>query len=122
MLILADTNIWCRFFREGQKVLTELIKHDFLAIHPLVIGELAVGNLPNREQTLADLQAFHPVRSASYEETHHFIEENQLWGKGLQWNDFAILASVIASDNILLWTENKRLAEIAMQFSVCYTR
>jgi predicted nucleic acid-binding protein len=121
MVILADTNIWCRYFREGQATLSEIIQHDLLAIHPLVIGELAVGNIPNRQQTLADLHTFHPVRSASHEETHHFIEENQLWGKGLQWNDFAILASVIASDNILLWTEDKRLAEIATQFSVCYT-
>jgi predicted nucleic acid-binding protein len=121
MVILADTNIWCRYFREGQATLSEIIQHDFLAIHPLVIGELAVGNIPNRQQTLADLHAFHPVRSATYEETHHLIEDNQLWGKGLQWNDFAILASVIASDNILLWTEDKRLAEIATLFSVCYT-
>lgn len=122
MVILADTNIWCRFFREGQATLSEIIEHDFLAIHPLVIGELAVGNLPNRQQTLSDLHTFHRVRSASDEETHHLIEENQLWGKGLQWNDFSILASVIASENVLLWTEDKRLASVAKQFSVCYTR
>ncbi len=120
MVILADTNIWCRYFREGQQTLSSLIEHDFLAIHPLVIGELAVGNLPSRQQTLIDLHAFHPVEPASFEETHHLIEEHKLWGKGLQWNDLAILASVLASDNILLWTEDKRLAEAATQLSVHY--
>lgn len=60
MVILADTNIWRRFFREGQATLSKIIEHDFLAMHPLVIGELAVGNLPNRQQTLSDLNAFPP--------------------------------------------------------------
>lgn len=120
MLILADTNIWCRYFREGQETLSSLIEYDFLAIHPLVIGELSVGSLPRRQQTLADLRAFHSVRPARFSEVHHLIETNHLWGKGLQWNDLAILASVIASDNILLWTEDKRLAAAAERFNVCY--
>ncbi|MEJ6571855.1 MAG: hypothetical protein QNL39_07710 [Akkermansiaceae bacterium] len=120
MNVLADTNIWCRYFREGQETLSSLIEFDFLAIHPLVIGELSVGNLPSRKQTLIDLNAFHPVRPASFEETHHLIEENKLWGKGLQWDDLAILASVLASDDLLLWTEDKRLAEAASHFGIRY--
>lgn len=120
MVVLADTNIWCRYFREGQSTLSSLIEYDFLAIHPLVIGELSVGNLPNRQQTITDLNALHPVQPASFSEIHHLIEKNQLWGKGLQWNDVAILASVVASENVLLWTEDKRLAEAAGQFHVKY--
>ncbi|MBK1854565.1 hypothetical protein JO972_06320 [Verrucomicrobiaceae bacterium 5K15] len=120
MTVLADTNIWCQYFRDGKPVLTSLIEYDFLSIHPLVIGELSVGNLPQRKQTLIDLRAFPTVRAASYAETHHLIEENQLWGKGLQWNDLAILASVIASEDTLLWTDDKRLATAAEQFGVCY--
>lgn len=120
MVILADTNIWCRYFREGQETLTKLIEYDFLAIHPVVIGELSVGCLPDRERTLKDLHAFHQVRPTSFQETSHLIEKNQLWGKGLQWNDLAILASVVASDNVQLWTEDKRLAEAAGKFSVRY--
>lgn len=120
MTVLADTNIWCRYFREGQPVLSSLIEYDFLSIHPLVIGELAVGNLPVRKQTLVDLHAFPIVQAASFLETHHLIEKNKLWGKGLQWNDLAILASVVASSDTLLWTEDKCLAEAAEHFSVSY--
>ena len=120
MIILADTNIWCRYFREGQDTLTSLIEHDLLTMHPLVIGELSVGNLPCRRQTLLDLQAFPSLRPASFKETHYLIEKNELWGKGLQWHDLAILASVVASDHVLLWTEDKRLAEVAHQFNLRY--
>ena len=120
MIILADTNIWCNYFRHGEPTLSKLIEYDFLAIHPLVIGELSVGNLPSRQQTIKDLHAFHPVRPTSFKETHHLIEENKLWGKGLQWNDLSILASVLTSDDVLLWTADKRLAEVAYHFGVKY--
>lgn len=120
MNVLADTNIWCHFFRQGEPTLSKLIEHDFLTIHPLVIGELSVGTLPSRQQTIKDLRAFPALRPATYQETHHLIEENKLWGKGLQWNDLAILASVVASSDSLLWTADKRLAEAASHFGVIY--
>lgn len=120
MVVLADTSIWCQYFRAGQKNLSALIEHDFLAIHPLVIGELSVGSLPRRKHTLKDLRAFRPVKPASFSETHHLIEQNCLWGMGLQWNDLAILASVVASGDVLLWTDDKRLAAAAERFNVGY--
>lgn len=120
MHVLADTNIWCNYFREGQPTLTSLIEYDFLKIHPLVIGELSVGNLPRRKQTIKDLTTLPALRSASFLETQAMLEENGLWGKGLQWNDLLILASVVSSPDTLLWTEDKRLAEAAEIFSVSY--
>ena len=121
MNVLADTNIWCLFFRSGQSTLSSLIERDFLSTHLLVIGELSVGNLPNRKQTLLDFNAFPSVRPASFKETQHFIENNKLYGKGLQWNDLNILASVVASSDTLLWTEDKRLASMAEHFDIAYT-
>jgi predicted nucleic acid-binding protein len=118
--ILADTNIWCKYFRYGNPILSKLIEYDFLAIHPLVIGELAVGNLKDREQTIHDLRAFQMVNPASDEETHFLLKRHALWGKGIQWNDLLILASVIASPGTLLWTNDQRLSEIARHFSVSY--
>ncbi|MDC0088100.1 type II toxin-antitoxin system VapC family toxin [Akkermansiaceae bacterium] len=121
MHVLADTNIWCKYFRDGQPTLSSLIKYDFLKIHPLVIGELSVGNLPRRKQTILDLATFPTLREASFQETHILLESNNLWGKGLQWNDLLILASVVSSPDTLLWTEDKRLAEAAESFSVRYS-
>ncbi|MGB0992479.1 MAG: type II toxin-antitoxin system VapC family toxin [Akkermansiaceae bacterium] len=121
MLILADTNIWCNYFRSGDDTLSQLIEFDFLTTHPLVIGELAVGNLPKRKQTIVDLHTLPRVKSASYKETFYLLEENKLWGKGLQWNDLLILAAVVTSPDTLLWTRDKRLAAAAAEFSVSYS-
>lgn len=51
MHVLADTNVWCDYFRDGEPGLNALLEYDFLAIHPLVIGKLSVGCLPNRLRT-----------------------------------------------------------------------
>lgn len=120
MNILADTNIWCHYFRYGEPTLTSLIEYDFLAIHPLVIGELSMGTLPKRQQTIKDLHAFPRLRPTSYKEIHVLLEEHTLWGKGHQWNDLAILASVLTTPGTLLWTKDKRLAETANILSVNY--
>jgi predicted nucleic acid-binding protein len=85
-----------------------------------VIGELAVVNLKEREQTIHDLQTFQIIRPANDEETHFLLSNHALWGRGIQWNDLLILASVIASPGTQLWTDDIRLAEIAHCFSVCY--
>ena len=121
MNILADTNIWCHYFRSGEPTLSSLIEYDFLTMHPLVIGELSVGNLPSRGQTLTDLNAFPCLQPASFEETHLLLEKHKLWGKGLQWNDLLILASVITTPGTLLWTQDKRLAKVAERLSVSYS-
>jgi predicted nucleic acid-binding protein len=120
MQVLADTNIWCDYFRSGEPTLSSLLEFDLLAIHPLVIGELSVGTLPQRPHTIADLRSLPTISSATEEETHFLLEEHRLWGKGLQWNDLLILASVITSPDTLLWTKDKRLAQFASNFSVHY--
>ena len=120
MTVLADTNIWVGFFREGNAVLEDLLESGFLSIHQLVIGELAMGCLPERRRTLRDFGALPKTRRASWLEAFTLLEENELWGKGLQWNDLEILASVILSPGTLLWTRDRRLAEAAARMKVSF--
>lgn len=120
MNILADTNIWCDYFRQGNETLSSLLEYDFLVIHPLVIGELCVGNLPHRQRTVKDLMTLPTLQETSYQETHTLLESHELWGKGIQWNDLVILASALTSPGTLLWTQDKRLSRIAADFSIQY--
>ena len=56
-MILVDTSIWVRHLREGDPVLTACLNAEEALGHPLVIGELAMGNLRRRDTVLGGLAA-----------------------------------------------------------------
>jgi predicted nucleic acid-binding protein len=120
MTVLADTNIWCDHFRHRNSLLVEMLHYDFLVIHEVVIGELAVGGLTHRKQTMIDLREIPRLPLASFSETLHLIEERSLWGKGVQWNDFLLLASVILAGDSKLFTNDHRLQKLARELGVSY--
>ena len=49
-LVLVDTSIWVEHLRYGNNRLIELLDEERVLIHPFVFGELACGNIRNRER------------------------------------------------------------------------
>ncbi|MEM9080699.1 MAG: type II toxin-antitoxin system VapC family toxin [Verrucomicrobiota bacterium] len=119
MNVLVDTNVWVGFFRYGNPLLESLLEDGEVASHPIVIGELAMGNLPKRRKFLSDLMKLERPKTVSWNEIFHMVEDRNLWGRGIQWNDAAILASAILS-NLPLWTLDKRLAAAAREAGVAW--
>jgi predicted nucleic acid-binding protein len=120
MAVLVDTNLWIKHFRQGNELLSALLEDNEVLCHPVVIGELAMGNLPRRGQTIKDFESLAQPKQASWAETRHFVETRQLYGKGLQWNDMILLASCVVS-RVPLWTLDRRLAEAAGEIGVAYS-
>jgi predicted nucleic acid-binding protein len=54
-VILVDTSIWVDHLRSGDKRLAALLDGGEVLTHPFVIGELALGNLRQRDAFLPDL-------------------------------------------------------------------
>jgi predicted nucleic acid-binding protein len=119
-VILADTNIWCDFLRKGDPLLDRLLAENQLIMHPLIIAELAMGHLPARSQTLRDLHQLFQLREASREDCLTMLERQQLYGRGIQWNDLQILTAVKLHPGAKLWTRDKRLKVIAEEFGVSF--
>jgi len=115
-MILADSNIWCDFFRQGDPDLENLLGKDRILIHRLIIGELAMGNLPERTQTLRDLCQLTQIQEASWDEAFTLLEHHNLYGRGIQWNDLLILTSVLLRPDVEFWTRDIRLRTIAAEF------
>jgi predicted nucleic acid-binding protein len=64
-LVLVDTSVWVQHFRVSVPELVPMLQQGEVVKHSVVIGELAVGNLRQRPQTLADLTALGRVSEAS---------------------------------------------------------
>lgn len=108
-MILADTSVWIDYLRHGDTQLAGFLNAGQVLIHPLVIGELAVGNLRNRDQILGNLIELPQVITATDAEVMRFIADHALFGIGIGFNDAHLLAAVRLSPGNLLWTHDKRL-------------
>ena len=72
-VILIDTSVWIDHLRSGDRALMQLLNMGQVLTHPFVIGELALGNLRQRQlirDTLVDLPR---AIVASDEEVLRFI-------------------------------------------------
>lgn len=111
---LVDTSVWINHFRTGDKRVIAALEHDSVAIHPWVIGELAVGTIPRRAYTLRDLLLLPTIPEISLEEILVFIQQHGLYGKGLSWVDVQLLASCKVSSCFLM-TDDLALKRVARE-------
>jgi len=111
-MILVDTSVWIDHLRKGDSELASLLNEGVVLCHPFVIGELACGNLKNRDEILSLLAALPAPLVASHEEGLRLVADRKLAGKGLGWIDVHLLASALLS-KCTLWTKDKALGTAA---------
>lgn len=120
-MIIVDTSALINHFRSRHALMTAALIDGQVLIHPFVIGELACGNLPNRNYVLQSLQELVPAPTATHSEVLALIETRQLSGLGIGYIDAHLLASALISKRTKLWTNDKRLAAIATKLNVGYS-
>ena len=113
-MILVDTSVWVEHLRHGLPRLATLLQAGEVLIHPWVIGELACGNLRNRQQVLELLLGLPMATVASDTEVLLLIERELLMGRGIGYIDAHLLASARLS-HCRLWTQDRRLAAVGME-------
>ena len=118
-MILVDTSIWVDHLRKGDSDLASLLQEGLVYCHPFVIGELACGNLKNRQEILTLLGVLPTCETPSHEEALNFLDDHNLSGKGLGWVDLHLLASSLLS-SCQLWTRDKALLATATRLKVAY--
>jgi predicted nucleic acid-binding protein len=117
-VILVDTSIWVDHLRAGDMTLASLLDTGRALAHPFVIGELALGNLRQRDLVLGMLQDLPQARAATDQEVLHFIDQHTLFGRGIGHVDAHLLAAVRLTAGASLWTRDKRLLGIADQMGL----
>ncbi len=108
-MVLVDTSVWISHLRDGNRELADLLNKGDVLCHPLIVGELACGNLTDRSTLISFFQLLPCAMEADHEEALAFIEGNGLMGKGLGYVDIRLAASAVLS-RATLWTLDKKLA------------
>jgi predicted nucleic acid-binding protein len=112
-MILVDTSVWVDHLRGTDAQLAELLTRGAVGMHPMIVGELACGNLRNRTELLGLWRNLPHIVPATDHEALDFLEQNRLMGKGIGWIDIHLLAAVALHGDASLWTRDKRLAGLA---------
>ena len=116
-MVLVDTSIWIDHFKNGNNQLIKLLDNGEVFCHPLIIGELACGNISNRSEIISLLQSLPMLDVVGQEELLFFIEKNQIMGTGLGFVDAHLIATAILA-GIPLWTEDKKLKQVCSLLSI----
>lgn len=116
-MILVDSSVWIDHFKKPSSRLANLLSDEDVLVHPLVVGEIACGNLKNRTEIIALLRALPQSHQADDEEILFFIEHHGLNGRGVGLIDVHLLASCL-TDSCFLWTADKRLKAVAQHLRV----
>lgn len=108
-MILVDTSIWIDHLHAAEPRLIGLLAEDEIGCHQLVIEELALGSIRNRDDVLDLLANLYQFPMATHAEVLHLVEQRRLWGRGLSAIDVRILGAVALVGGGRLWTRDKRL-------------
>jgi predicted nucleic acid-binding protein len=123
-VILVDTAIWIDHLHAVDSSLVELLRDDEAGCHPLVIEELALGSIKQRDVVLDLLTNLQQFSVLTHDEVMELIGtrlgKGPLWGRGLSVVDVSLLGSVLVSGDARLWTRDRRLKEISQEMGVVF--
>ena len=117
-MILVDTSVWVEHLRSASAILSALLEDGAVLGHPFVLGELALGNLRQRDDILRALQRLPQATSASHLEVLQFIDREALYGRGIGYVDAHLLAAARLTAGSKLWTRDRRLQVVAGQLGL----
>jgi len=120
MKVLVDTSIWLDHLRHGVQELGFLLDQFSASTHPFVAGELACGNLRDRDVFLSYLNALPQCPMLAHAEALRLVEIQKLAGLGLNWVDVHLLGSAMVS-SANLWTRDKALHRVAERLGLAYS-
>lgn len=116
-MIIVDTSVWIDHIRKPIGVLGDLLVANEVRQHPFVVGEIMLGSIATRDETVAGLLQLPTCEPAALEALLDFIAVNALSSCGIGFVDAHLLLSAKTGEG-RLWTFDKRLAEQAKRLQL----
>lgn len=120
-MVLVDTSVWVSHLRKAEPELVELLNRGRVLCHPFIVGELACGNLKNRQVILSLLQDLPVAVMVEHLEVLAFIENHGLMAKGLGYVDVHLLASSKITC-VPIWSLDRKLRDAARGLGCSYQK
>ncbi len=117
-MLLIDTCVWVDLFDRGDERVREQLAVGLVLIHPYIIGELAMGNMRQRDQTIEQLMTLAIAMPLRHYQIMALIDRQELFGTGLQYVDAHLLGTAMTTNDCQLWTRDKRLRRVAERLGV----
>ncbi len=117
-MILVDTSVWVDHLRSGDASLARLLDDGDVLAHPWITGELALGNLTDRDTIIGLLRDLPQATLADADEVLRLIENEQLHGAGIGYVDAQLLSASRLTPDTQLWTRDRRLAAVAARLGL----
>lgn len=119
-MILVDTSVWIDHLRTDEPLLARALESGRVLMHPFVVGELACGNLEQRDEVLRLLGDLPAAPTATDQEVLELIERRALMGRGIGYIDVHLLASTALAADARIWTRDRRLARVAAEQELAF--
>ena len=117
-MILTDTSVWIDHLRAGVPDLISALEAGDVLVHPLIMGELACGNISRRSVVLGLLRELPQSREATHAEVMAMVDARSLAGRGIGIIDAHLLASALLTPGTRLWTRDRRLDRVATELGI----
>jgi len=117
-VILADTSIWVDHLARRDGTMALLLEAEAVLMHAFIMGEIALGHLPRRVETLSDLNKLPKAATGDTAEVLYFIERNDIFGAGIGYVDAHLLIATTLTADVRLWTRDKKLRTVAERLAI----
>lgn len=114
---LVDTSVWIDHFRATMPGLVRELKAGVVLTHPFVIGELALGQLRRRAETLQLLADVSGLEVSAHDAVLRFVDDHRLHATGIGWVDAHLLCSAAAA-GASIWTHDVKLRKQAARLGL----
>lgn len=119
-MIVVDSSIWIDHIHHGEPHLGSFLMRDQALMHPHVLGEIALGNIRNREQVINRFLLLPVPNVAKEGHVLTLIENDDLVATGIGYTDAHLLASALLTPGGKLWTRDKKLEVQAKRLGIDY--
>jgi predicted nucleic acid-binding protein len=118
-VILVDTSVWIDHFRHTLPALVRLLEDGEVILHPFIVGEIALGHLRGRNETVALLGELPALAAADHAQALDFAGRHGLAGSGIGWVDAHLLCAA-ATGGVAIWTHDRNLRKQAVRLGLLH--